>query len=169
MLTRRNFLQAMFAAAAAPAICRAESLMKLYVPAQNIYTGTPEDFLGYMDEFKVSHEPLYDIGPGDFTIEGWIDDAGWKNVTLVQNVEGPNLIQTEYLDGDRVERGTLNRLNLLRADAVKANLDLDGRIVSIDQAFLIRSAEIRMTNGVRPKDYWLINQTAAWHVIEEAR
>ena len=36
MTNRRGFLGAMFAAAAAPAIVRAESLMKIYVPPQEI-------------------------------------------------------------------------------------------------------------------------------------
>lgn len=36
MTNRRGFLGSMFAAAAAPAIVRAESLMKIYVPSQEI-------------------------------------------------------------------------------------------------------------------------------------
>jgi len=36
MTNRRGFLGAMFAAAAAPAIVRAESLMKIYVPPQEM-------------------------------------------------------------------------------------------------------------------------------------
>ena len=36
MTDRRGFLGAMFAAAAAPAIVRAESLMKIYVPPQEM-------------------------------------------------------------------------------------------------------------------------------------
>jgi predicted TIM-barrel enzyme len=36
MNNRRGFLGAMFAAAAAPAFVRAESLMKIYVPPQGI-------------------------------------------------------------------------------------------------------------------------------------
>lgn len=36
MTNRRGFFGAMFAAAAAPAIVRAESLMKIYVPPQEI-------------------------------------------------------------------------------------------------------------------------------------
>lgn len=45
-MNRRNFLQAMLAAAAAPAICHAENLMKIYVPAQKIFTysGSPGVF-----------------------------------------------------------------------------------------------------------------------------
>ena len=40
MTNRRGFLGAMFAAAAAPAIVRAESLMKIYVPPQEILLPT---------------------------------------------------------------------------------------------------------------------------------
>lgn len=40
MTNRRGFLWAMFAAAAAPAIVRAESLMKIYVPPQEILLPT---------------------------------------------------------------------------------------------------------------------------------
>jgi hypothetical protein len=36
MTNRRGFLEAIFAVAAAPAIVRAESLMKIYVPSQEI-------------------------------------------------------------------------------------------------------------------------------------
>jgi hypothetical protein len=43
MTDRRGFLGAMFAAAAAPAIVRAESLMKIYVPPQEILLPTLED------------------------------------------------------------------------------------------------------------------------------
>ena len=45
MTNRRGFLGAMFAAAAAPAIVRAESLMKIYVPPQEILLPTLEDAL----------------------------------------------------------------------------------------------------------------------------
>ena len=38
MTNRRGFLGSIFAAAAAPAIVRAESLMKIYVPPQGIIT-----------------------------------------------------------------------------------------------------------------------------------
>ena len=45
MTNRRGFLGAMFAAAAAPAIVRAESLMKIYVPPQVIaYEGVGQAY-----------------------------------------------------------------------------------------------------------------------------
>jgi len=49
MTNRRGFLGAMFAAAAAPAIVRAESLMKIYVPPQEIAYETlgPYDINSY--------------------------------------------------------------------------------------------------------------------------
>lgn len=49
MTNRRGFFGAMFAAAAAPAIVRAESLMKIYVPPQEIAYGTlgPYDINSY--------------------------------------------------------------------------------------------------------------------------
>jgi len=45
MTDRRGFLGAMLAAAMAPAIVRAESLMKIYVPPQEILLPTLEDAL----------------------------------------------------------------------------------------------------------------------------
>jgi len=49
MTNRRGFLGAIFAAAAAPAIVRAESLMKIYVPPQEIVYETlgPYDINSY--------------------------------------------------------------------------------------------------------------------------
>jgi len=49
MTNRRGFLGAMFAAAAAPAIVRAESLMKIYVPSQELAYETlgPYDINSY--------------------------------------------------------------------------------------------------------------------------
>ena len=49
MTNRRGFLGAMFAAAAAPAIVRAESLMKIYVPPQELAYETlgPYDINSY--------------------------------------------------------------------------------------------------------------------------
>jgi hypothetical protein len=45
MTNRRGFLGSMFAAAMAPAIVRAESLMKIYVPPQEILLPAMEDAL----------------------------------------------------------------------------------------------------------------------------
>lgn len=54
-MQRRLFISSILAAAAAPAIVRAESMMKIVVPkARPIFLGM-------------------DFGSGDFTIEGWID------------------------------------------------------------------------------------------------
>jgi len=49
MTNRRGFLGAIFAAAAAPAIVRAESLMKIYVPSQELAYETlgPYDINSY--------------------------------------------------------------------------------------------------------------------------
>ena len=49
MIGRRLFLGGIFAAGAAPAIVKAESLMKIIVPRQELYTGE----LGAIDGFRL--------------------------------------------------------------------------------------------------------------------
>lgn len=43
MIARRSFLAGILGAAAAPAIVKAESLMKIFVPQQRLYTGEIDD------------------------------------------------------------------------------------------------------------------------------
>lgn len=71
MTSRRGFLAAMFAAAAAPAFVKAESLMKIVVPKKEIVL---------LDDFVVG------IGVGDFTAEMHVskDGMGWNHLAVVR-------------------------------------------------------------------------------------
>lgn len=104
-MDRRGFLKAMLAAAAAPAIVRAESLMKIYVPPEpKLFV--PEDSIVQGLEF----------GTNDFTVETWIKkpetegmifggDGHWKHIAQVYS----NGRLAEYIDGVQVASGTLKR------------------------------------------------------------
>ena len=98
-LSRRGFLAAMLAAAAAPAIVRASSLMpisapKLLLPASMWGMALPE---------------------GDVTIEGWINpgpsEDGWHHHAIVRDSGGIKC----YMDGERVYsfREASNTLSVL--------------------------------------------------------
>lgn len=80
---RRGFLGALLAAAAAPAIVKAESLMPIWVPA------TPKIIT-----------PQWDMGSGDFTMETWAPTltGKWHSIHLVQGEFG----KRAYVDGSRV-------------------------------------------------------------------
>lgn len=71
MTSRRGFLAAMFAAAAAPAFVKAESLMKIVVPKKEIVL---------LDDFVTG------IGTGDFTAEMHVskDGMGWNHLAVVR-------------------------------------------------------------------------------------
>lgn len=70
-ISRRQFLQGMIAAAAAPAIVKAENIMKIWVPRQRVHT--PEEiFIGW-NQVETHHEILYsdtlhDLYVGDIGI-----------------------------------------------------------------------------------------------------
>lgn len=104
-MNRRGFLKAMLAAAAAPAIVRAESLMKIYVPPEpKLFV--PSDSIVQGMEF----------GKNDFTFETWVKkpetegmilggDGEWKHIAQVYS--GGRL--HEYVNGVKVATGTLKR------------------------------------------------------------
>lgn len=97
-MNRRGFLAGILAAAAAPAIVKSGSLMPIYVPRQTIIK--PDEF---------------GLGPGDWTVEGWIPDMrvtkgqarysaqpadpGWQNVALVFSATAG---AAAYLNGNQV-------------------------------------------------------------------
>lgn len=79
MTTRRGFLSGLLAAAAAPSIVRSESLMKLWVPPQDII----------LPNFA-----------GDFTVESWVKpaDGEWVNIAMTRS--GSKV--TKYINGEAV-------------------------------------------------------------------
>ena len=97
-MNRRGFLASMLALAAAPAIVKAESLMKIYVPKpEPIITG-------------------FDFGNGDFTVEMWVKPnvEQWNHIAQVRN----NGVILEYINGVLQPAGTLSQhfpgLNIAR-------------------------------------------------------
>lgn len=108
-MNRRGFLQAMLAACAAPAIVRADSLMKIVTPKSDIILPNTADF--------------YNLGDGDWTIECWVKapisdvrvtrgaarylaahvDDQWHHIGVTK--KGPFF--QEHLDGAPVPTGTL--------------------------------------------------------------
>lgn len=95
-ISRRGFLKSMLAMAAAPAICKAENLMKIYVPPQEIILPSQE-ILEVAD---------LTFGTGDFTIEAWMNKDQWHHVCQTYNAG----IKREYIDGVQVPIGTQERL-----------------------------------------------------------
>lgn len=93
-ISRRSALKAMFAACAAPAIVRAESLMKLYVPRQDLIL--PESTLQEAPETLL----LEGFGERDFTVETWLrpPNGQWQHFAQVRR-DGKTL---SYLDGKLV-------------------------------------------------------------------
>jgi hypothetical protein len=77
-MNRRNFLQSMFAAAMAPAICKAENLMKIYVPNRDIqiinsFGADSMKFDGCGDYIPFSDNPNdYVFGDTDWSMEFWV-------------------------------------------------------------------------------------------------
>ena len=95
-MDRRGFLKSMLALAAAPAICKAENLMKIYVPPQEIYIPAPEIL-------EVSD---FTFGTGDFTVEAWLNNDQWRHFARVYN--GGKV--KEYIDGKLVPIGSQEKL-----------------------------------------------------------
>lgn len=81
-MNRRGFLGAMLAAAAAPAIVRAESLMKIVVPKKEIIL---------VDDF------FQGFGEGDFSAEMWSKPVGGEFTHLVAMRKDGKLLT--YRDG----------------------------------------------------------------------
>ena len=102
MTTRRGFLKAMLAACAAPAIVKAENLMKVVAPK-----GVVESDAGLYIPAEPS--PLSADLSGEFTMETWVKPAPgkWAHIALVSRPDsvGGNIL-TEYVDGKQVSNGT---------------------------------------------------------------
>lgn len=91
-MNRRGFLASMLALAAAPAIVKAENLMKIYVPRDEL----------------ILPEPLatgFDFGNGDFTVEMWVKPSTeqWNHIAQVHK-DG---VVLEYVNGVLQPKGTL--------------------------------------------------------------
>ncbi len=82
MTTRRSFIGGLVAAAAAPALVRSESLMKLWVPPQDI----------------ILPHVGWDIGSKEFTAEAWYRPAPDGAFRLVGIIQGDGIRSTR-VDG----------------------------------------------------------------------
>lgn len=101
-MNRRNFLQSMFAAAMAPAICKAENLMKIYVPNRDIQIINSFGADSMKFDGRGDYIPFSDIDmSGDFTLESWIKNGSW---TLV-SVKRENNQLKEFINGEEVPHG----------------------------------------------------------------
>ena len=152
-MNRRNFLQAMLAAAAAPAICRAENLMKIYVPKQEIFGLKSSLFDGAGDYLPA--EPLYDFGLNDFTVDGWVQDKEvFRFISIVQSVENGVRSQVEMIDGTEVAAGTLDRLGYYKAGPsdTPIQIELDQTTVKVDYNFLMNSFDLCFTKAARSEE-----------------
>lgn len=126
MLERRSFLRAMLAAAAAPAIVRAESLMPLWVPKpQPIFTGVDL------------------VGPGgDWTVEAWMDvgrvDAWAFVVTRCVNGKVEHSVDGKAVPGDHHLA--------FRYDGMRKVI-MPGSVFDLDS----QVGGIRVTQGMEPR------------------
>lgn len=82
-MSRRGFLGVMLAVAAAPAIVKAENIMKIWTPRTEIITNPFADHLG-----------------DDYTAEAWMkpDNSPWVHVAMVKAGD----VFINYIDGKRV-------------------------------------------------------------------
>lgn len=156
-MNRRGFLKAMLAAAAAPAFVKAESLMKLYVPPQEIIIPEPSGmaFDGCGDYLDIPDTPW---GQGDWTIETWLKPTTgvWSNVVLVRS--GGAVI--EYLDGNEVPPGTLKRRGIeilpRGAGAMTATIG-NAHVQLLPAGFNGHVSDLRVTNGVARERSQMLN------------
>lgn len=133
IVTRRGALAVILAYAMAPAIVRADSLMKI-VPIRDTVVLTPgwhhvaftrqaKNVLFYADE--ENHEILHDLVmpekvdissvfggsekllDGDFTLECWVNLAAGSKVIAVQNLLDLTSGQVKYVDEFRISKGVI--------------------------------------------------------------
>lgn len=156
-ITRRDFLKGILAASMAPAIVRAESLMKLYVPNEKII-GYADDFVstpglakyGSSDYLKADETMFNGFGDGDFTVETWIrptDVNEWKHVAQVQQ----NSKLLSYIDGKLVPNSefTANGFKITKSDArFTIGFDKAPNLGHVDPYFSGQIDDLRITQGV---------------------
>ncbi len=73
MITRRGFLKSILALGAAPAICKAENLMKIYVPKQGIFIPTGFGLMTWNPELKLINPSIR----GNTKVIQHIDEVGY--------------------------------------------------------------------------------------------
>lgn len=112
MTTRRSFMAGILAAAAAPAFARSESLMKLWVPPQDIFVPPAG----------------WDLGTGDWTVEFWHQPVFGGQIQRMEVVTA-NGVQSLYVDGVQAGRRSA------AAGTVKSVLDFWGRIDPIGPVY----------------------------------
>lgn len=109
MTTRRNFLKVMLAAAAAPAIVKASSLMPIHVPKPEIFS----------------------FGSGDWTVEGWLRPTAeqWMRISTVRK-SGK---YTHYLNGVLVDSKILenSKLDIVQSTTGLLSANLDGTSIHL--------------------------------------
>lgn len=110
MTTRRNFLKVMLAAAAAPAIVKASSLMPIFVPKKEVLL---PDWAHQLE---------------DYTIESWLKPrfGDWTHVSVSRG--GMYNEFKFYLDGSPVSYSKLadKKLDILQNSNGMLNAKLDG-------------------------------------------
>ena len=150
-MDRRGFLKSMLAAAAAPAIVKAENLMKLYVPPQEIVVPEP---VGMTFDGCGDYMPVPDsaFGDGDWTMEAWMKPTTgeWNNVVIVRS-DG---VVTEYLNGNEVPTGTLKQRGFEIMPSgpglMTAKIN-DSYVQLLPPDFNGHVNDIRITNGIARK------------------
>lgn len=97
MITRRRFLKSILGLGIAPAIVKADSLMRIYVPKPDLFT----------------------FGPGDFTITSWLKPelGSWFHVSLTREANKSKF----YLNGSSVEYSELENKDI---DIIKISNEL---------------------------------------------
>ena len=84
-ISRRGFLKGIIAAAMAPAIVRAGSLMPVYVAKHDLVV--PDQTLFDSGDYLQPTSMVEGFGDKDFTIEAWmrpVDHSEWKHVAQIQ-------------------------------------------------------------------------------------
>ena len=110
-ITRRSLLAGILGAAVAPAVVKASSLMKIYVPSTELML--PGEKLVLQDAYW-TEDPSFPrklmTFEGDFTIEGWLTHSSptavWRTKTTVHT--GNDI--KEYADGFKVSSRMSDKL-----------------------------------------------------------
>ena len=98
-MNRRGFLKGILAAAMAPAIVKAENLMKI-APLRG-FTG--------VGEILIPDQSLFNMDlSGDFTVESWIKPTGeWMHFAMTKSCNSlGEFVTKEYINGNEVPIGS---------------------------------------------------------------
>lgn len=127
--SRRSFLRTMMLAAAAPAIVKAENIMKIWVPPEpEIIKGR-----GMSDSFFHVDESPFMGHMDDFTLEAWIQKpkATMSDISIKHLGPGQDLFAANPLP-----HGKWCRVSVVQKDGVKTSF-IDGKEVKGDYMNLI--------------------------------